>query len=74
MKLQLRSRSLAGPHHLQPWCALVAPCQPVRFQSRLELLLQPHTNYNRTNPACPLVSSATYSQSLSHNPNTIQFA
>jgi hypothetical protein len=74
MKLQFQAPALGTPHHLPPWCALLATTQPVRFQSRLQLLLLPHANYNRTNPACALISSITHSRSLSHNPNTIEFA
>jgi hypothetical protein len=67
MKLQLRSLSLGASHHLQAWCALVAPHQA----PGLELS---HANYNRTNPACAPVSSTTDSPSLSHHGNTIEFA
>src|ERR1019366_1106901 len=74
MKLPFQPPALGGPRHLLVWYALLAPKQPVPLQPRLELSLQPHTNYNRTNPACAMVSSATYSRSLSHNPHTIEFA
>ncbi len=67
MKLQLRSRSLGASHHLQAWCALVAPHQALG----LELS---HANYNRTNPACAPVSSTSYSPRFSHHGNTIEFA
>ena len=32
MKLQLQSPSLDAFHHLQAWCALVAPNQAPRFE------------------------------------------
>jgi hypothetical protein len=44
MKLQLRSPSLGAFHHLQAWCARVAPNQA----ACLDLS---HANYNRTSPA-----------------------
>jgi hypothetical protein len=67
MTLQLRSLSLGAFHHLQAWCALVALHQAPRFE-------RSHANYNRTTPACALVSSTTDSRTLSHNPNSIEFA
>jgi hypothetical protein len=45
MKLQLPSPSLGAVHHLQVWCALVAPNQAPRFELS-------YANYHRTNPAC----------------------
>ncbi len=67
MKLQLRSPSLNAVHHLQVWCALVAPNQAPRFELS-------YANYHRTNPACASVRSTTDSPSLSHHGNTIEFA
>ncbi len=58
MKLQLRSCSLGASHHLQAWCALVAPQAP-----GLELS---HPNYNLTIPLRPPIRSVTDSPSLSH--------
>ena len=74
MKLQFRSSSLGASHHLPPQCALLAPKPASHFQPRLKLSSRPHTNYNQTNLACPLASSTTFSPTLSHHPNTIQFA
>ena len=67
MKLQLRSRSLGASHHLQAWCALVAPHQAPAFELSL-------ANYNRTRPICTPVSSITDSHGLSHHRNPIEFA
>jgi hypothetical protein len=67
MKLQSQSRSLGASHHLQAWCALVAPHQAPGFELAL-------ANYNQTNPACTQGSSITDSPSLSHHGNTIEFA
>ena len=67
MTLQLQSLSLGASHHLQAWCALVAPHQAPRFEL-------PHANYNRTNPAFAPVSFTIYSASLSPYNHTIQFA
>jgi len=71
MNLQLPSPSLGASHHLPPWCALLAPKPANHFQPRLELSPQPHTNHNRTNPACALANSTTYFPSPSPNPNPI---
>ena len=67
MTLQLRSLSLGASHHLQAWCAPVAPHQAPGSELS-------HANYNRTNPACAPVRSTTYSPSLSHHGNAIEFA
>jgi len=67
MKLQLRTPSLGAFHHLQAWCALVAPNQAPRFEPS-------HANYNPTNPARAPVRSITYSLSPSHHCDTIEFA
>ena len=67
MKLQLRSPSLGASHHLQAWCALVAPHQAPGFEL-------PHANYNRCNPARAPLSSTIYSASLPDHNNTIEFA
>jgi hypothetical protein len=74
MKLHLRSPSIGASHHLPAWCALLAPKPSNRCQHRLELSPPPHTNCNPNNPASALVNSTTYFPSLSHNPNTIEFA
>jgi hypothetical protein len=55
MNLQLPSPSLGASHHLPPWCALLSPKPATRFQPRLKLSPQPHTNYHHTNPDCPLL-------------------
>ena len=55
MKPQSPSRFLGASHHLQPWCALVAPYQPPGFELSL-------ANYNRTSPVhgpIPRVSFTT---------------
>ena len=67
MKLPIRPLSLGASHHLQEWCALVAPHQAPGFELS-------HPNYNQTNPACAPVSSTIDSPSLSHHGNTIEFA
>lgn len=67
MKLQLQSRSLGASHHLQAWCALVAPHQAPSF----ELLL---AKYNRISPARAPTRFITHSPSLSHHRNPIEFA
>jgi hypothetical protein len=67
MKLQLRSRSLGAPHHLQPWCALVVPHQAPGLKLS-------HANYIRSTPACALLSSINDSPSLFHHRNAIEFA
>jgi hypothetical protein len=59
---------------LPPSCALLAPKPVPHFKPRLELSPQPHANNHHTNPACPLLNSTPSSHSLSHHPNTIQFA
>jgi len=67
MKLPFRSLSVGASHHLQAWCALVAPHQAP--DSKLS-----RANYDRTNSACAPVSSITDSPNLSHHGNTIEFA
>ena len=67
MKLQSQSRSLGASHHLQTWCALVAPHQAPGLEPS-------HANYDQSTPACALVSSVTDSPSLAHCRNTIEFA
>jgi hypothetical protein len=54
--------------------ALLAPKPAPHFKPRVELSPQPHANYHHTNHACPLANATPSSQSLSHHPNTIQFA
>jgi hypothetical protein len=67
MKLQSQSRSLGASHHLQAWCALVAPYQAPGFELSL-------ANYNRTKPAGAPVRCITDSPSLFHHGNTIETA
>jgi len=67
MKLQSQSRSLGASHHLQAWCALVAPYQVPDFELSL-------ANYNRTSPVRAPIRSITHSPSLSHHPKPIEFA
>jgi len=67
MTLPFRSPSLGASHHLQAWCALVAPHQAPDFELS-------RANYNLTKPACAPVSSNTDSPSLPHHGNTIEFA
>src|ERR1700730_8143625 len=55
-------------------CALLTPKQAARFQPRLKVSPLPHPNYNQTNPAFAFFSSSTCFRTLSHNPNTIEFA
>src|ERR1019366_5399728 len=50
------------------------PNQAARPQPRLKLSPQPHANYHQTNPDCALVRSTPSCRSLSHIPNTIEFA
>ena len=63
MKLQLRSRSLGGPHHLQPWRALVAPYQALASNFRTQTTIEP------IRPALRLASTV-YSPSPSHHSHT----
>jgi hypothetical protein len=74
MKLQFQAPSLGAPHHLPALCALLTPKQAARFQPRLKVSPLPHANYNQTNPAFAFFSSSTCFRTLSHNPNTIEFA
>ena len=67
MKLQSRSHSPGASHHLQAWCALVAPHQAPGLEPS-------DANYDQSTPACALVSSVTDSLSLAHRRNTIEFA
>jgi hypothetical protein len=67
MKLQLRSPSLGAFHHLQAWCARVAPNQAACFELS-------HANYIEPVPPCATVRSITASPSLSHRRNPIEFA
>jgi hypothetical protein len=69
-----RSPLSGASDHLPPGCALLAPKPATRFQPRLKRSPHPHTNYHPTNPACALLNSTPSSRSLSHQPNTIQFA
>jgi hypothetical protein len=41
MTLQLRSRSLGASHHLQAWCALVAPTQLLASNFRTQTTIEP---------------------------------
>jgi hypothetical protein len=67
MKLQSQSRSLGASHHLQAWCALVAPNQAPGFELSLANLQSYesglHSGY-----------STTDSPSLFHHDDTIEFA
>ena len=74
MKLQLQAPPLGAPHHLSPWCALLAPKPALRFQPQLKLSLQPHANYNPTHSPFAFSISSTCSQSHSQNPNPIEYA
>ena len=67
MKLPFRSRSLGTSHHLQAWCALVAPYQVPGFELSF-------ANYNRTSPVHAPIPPNTDSPRLSHYRNTIEFA
>jgi hypothetical protein len=74
MKLQFQAPSPGAPHQLPPWCALLAPKPPARFQPRLKASPLLHANYNQTYPAFTLFTFNTYSRGLSHNRNSIEFA
>ena len=50
------------------------PNQAPRPQSRLKLSPQPRAHYHQTHPDCTLVRSTPSCRSLSHLPNTIEFA
>jgi hypothetical protein len=67
MTLPFRSRSLGAFHHLQAWCALVAPHQAPGLKLS-------HANYNRTSPVRAPIRSITHSPSLSHHRKPIEFA
>src|ERR1700730_661128 len=71
---QFQAPSLGAPHHLPALCALLTHKQAARFQPRLKVSPLPHANYNQTNPAFAFFSSSTCFRTLSHNPNTIEFA
>src|SRR6266699_2531065 len=70
---QFRSPSPDAPHHLPPWCALLAPKQPFPLLSPLKVLLLPPANYNQTNPTFAFPRRSNGSRSSSSNPNPIQF-
>jgi hypothetical protein len=69
-----RSPLPGASHHLPPSCALLAPKPAPHFKPRLQLLPQLHANYHHTNPLFPILNSSPSSRTLSHHPNTIQFA
>src|SRR5882762_5722187 len=69
-----RSPLPGASHHLPPSCALLAPKPAPHFKPHLEFSPQPHANYHHTNPPLPVVNFSPSSPSLSHHPNTIQFA
>ena len=71
---KFRSPLLGASHHPPAGCALLAPKPAPHFQPYLKLSPQPHAPYHQTNPLCPVVNSSPSSRSLSHHPNTIQFA
>jgi hypothetical protein len=71
---KFRSPLLGASHHPPAWCALFALNPALPLQPQLKLLPQPHAPYHQTNPLCPVVNSSPSSRSLSHYPNTIQFA
>jgi hypothetical protein len=71
---KFRSPLLGASHHPPAWCPLFALNQALPLQPRLKLSPQPHAPYHQTNPLCPVVNSSPSSRSLSHYPNTIQFA
>jgi hypothetical protein len=72
MKLQFQAPVFGAPHHLSPWCALLASTPPAPFQPRLKISRQLHANYDPTNPASASIRSSTYSGTLSLNPKTIE--
>ena len=74
MKLQVQTPALGAPQHPQMSCALLAPKQPVHSQTRLKVPFPPHPNYNQASPAFTFSSPNRTSRSLSHKPNTIEFA
>src|ERR1019366_8348275 len=81
--LSRRSRRMKPQFQLPPLVHLTTsrrgapflpPNQAGRPQPRLKLSPQPHANYHQTNPDCALVRSTPSCRSLSHIPNTIEFA
>src|SRR6266404_5303856 len=62
---------------LSPPAALVRPSCPQTsppLQTSPRILAPTHANYHHTNPPLPVVNFSPSSPSLSHHPNTIQFA
>lgn len=67
MTLQLRSRSLGASHHLQPWCAMVAPHQAAGFDLRSQTTIEP-------GPSALRLAPSPIPPGLTHHCNTIEFA
>jgi hypothetical protein len=74
MKLQVHLSALRAPQHPQASCALLAPKQAVRSQPRRHVQHLTHGSYTQTTPTFTLSGTSSCSTSLSHKPNTIEFA
>ena len=72
--MKLQAASLGAPHHRPAWCAQLAPNPALRFQPRLKIQFRPLANSSQTHPAFAFSSYTTFSPSLSHKPNTIEYA
>ena len=74
MKRQVQASALGAPQHPPASCAPLAPKPTVRSQPRRYLPQLTHGNYIQTSSPFTFSSTSSCSQSLSHKPNTIEFA